>query len=65
MEIGTKIKKWDLIKLNSEGNYKQGEKTVLRMGENNSETTDKGLISKIYMYLMQFNARKTNNPIQK
>ena len=37
MEIETKIKKWDLIKLNSEGNYKQGEKTILGMGENNSE----------------------------
>ena len=32
----------------SKGNYKQGEKTTLRMGENNSkETTDKGLISKV------------------
>ena len=40
MEIKTKINKWDLIKFKivcSKGNYKQGEKTTLRMGENNGE----------------------------
>ena len=41
MEIKTKLNKWDLIKLkiflHSKGNYKQGEKTTLRMGENNSK----------------------------
>ena len=41
MEIETKVNKWDLIKLkkflHSKGNYKQGEKTALRMGENNSK----------------------------
>ena len=40
MEIKTKVIKWDLIKLKSlycKGNYKQGEKTTLRMGENNSK----------------------------
>ena len=41
MEIKVKISKWDLIKikrfLHSERNYKQGEKTAFRMGENNSK----------------------------
>ena len=40
MEIKTKENKWDLIKLknlHSNGNYKLGEKTTLRMGENNSK----------------------------
>ena len=35
----TKVNKWDLIKLkafHNKGNYKQNEKTTLRMGENNS-----------------------------
>ena len=40
MEIKAKINKWDLIKLKSScttKETKQGEKTALRMGENNSK----------------------------
>ena len=42
MEIKTKVNKKDLIKFKrfciaKEGNCKQGEKTILRMGENNSK----------------------------
>ena len=48
--------------MHSKGNYKQGEKTTVRMA---NETTDKGLISKIYKQLIQLNTRKTDNPIKK
>ena len=48
--------------MHNEGNYKQGEKTALRMGEIVNEATDKELISKIYK---QLNSRKTNNIIKK
>ena len=52
--------------MHSKGNYKQGVKTTLRMGENNSKgNTDKELISKTYKQLIQFYTRKTNNPIKK
>ena len=30
-----------------------------------NETTDQGLVPKIYKQIIQFNTRKTNNPIKK
>ena len=70
MEIKTKINKWDLIKLKSFHTAKETTNKVKRQPSEwekiiADETTDKGLISKIYKKLIQLNIRKTNNPIKK
>ena len=70
MEIKTKANKWDLIKFKS---FCTAKETISRMKIKPSgwekiiadETAGKGLISKIYKQLIQFNTRKTNNPIKK
>ena len=70
MEIKTKVNKWDLIKRKGLCTAKESISKVKRQPTEwekiiANETTDKGLISKIYKQLIQFNARKTNNPIKK
>ena len=69
MEIKTKINKWDLIKLKSFCTAKETISKVKRQLAEwekiiANETTDKGLISKIYKQLIQLNITKTNHPIK-
>ena len=70
MEIETKLNKWDLIKRKSFCTAKKTASKVKRQPSEwekiiTNETTDKGLISKIYKQLVQLNTRKTNSPIKK
>ena len=70
MEIKTKVSKWNLIKLKSFCIAKETISKVKRQPLERekiiaNETTDKGLISKIYKHLIQLNTRKPNNPIKK
>ena len=69
-EIKTKVNKWDLIKLKCFCTAKETISKVKRQPSEwekviENETTDKGLISKIYKQLTQLNTRKTTNPIKK
>ena len=70
MKIKTKVNKWDLIKLKSFCTAKETTSKVKRQPSEwekiiANETTDKGLISKIYKQLIQLNAIKTNNQVKK
>ena len=63
MEIKTKVNKWDLIKLKSFCTAKETRNKVKRQCSEwekiiANETTDKGLISKIWNQLIQLNTIK-------
>ena len=69
-DIEERINKWDLIKIKSFCMAKENSIKIKReptVWENifANDTSDKGLISKIYKHLTQFHSRKTNNPIKK
>ena len=69
MEIKPKVNKWDLTKLKSFCTAKETISKVKRQPLDwekiiANETTDKGLISKLYKQLIQVNTRKTNYPIK-
>ena len=66
----TKVNKWELITLKSFCTARETRRKVKRQPPEwekiiGNETTDKGLISKIYKQLIQLNTRETSNPIKK
>ena len=70
MTTKTKINKWDLIKLQTFCTAKETlNKTKRQLTEWEkifaNESTDKGLIPKIYKHLLQLNTKKSNNTIKK
>ena len=70
LEIKANINKWDLIKLKSICTTKETVSKVKRQPSEwekiiANETTDKGLVSKIYKQLILLNTRKTNSSIKK
>ena len=69
-DIKERICKWNLIKIKSFCMGKENSIKIKReqtIWENifANDTSDKGLISKIYKELIQLHSRKTNNPIKK
>ena len=69
-DIKERIKKWDLIKVKSFCMTKENSIKIKReptVWENicANDTSDKGLISKIYKELTRLHSKKTNNLIEK
>ena len=67
-DLKERINKWDLIKIKSFCMAKENSIKIQRepiVWENifANDTSDKGLISKIYKELTRLHSRKTNNPI--
>ena len=66
--IKERINKWDPIKIKSfcmakENSIKMKRELTVWEDIFANDTSDKGLISKIYKELTRFHSRKTNNPI--
>ena len=69
-DIKERINKWDLIKIKSfcmarENSTKMKREPTVWENIFANDTSDKGLISKIYKELTQLHSRKANNPIKK
>ena len=69
-DIKERINKWDLIKIKSFCMAKENSikiKIEPTVWENifANDTSDKGMVSKIYKELTRLHSRKTNNPIKK
>ena len=69
-DIKERINKWDLIKKKSfcmakDDSIKMTREPTVQEDIFANDTSDKGLISKIYKELTVLHSRKTNNPIKK
>ena len=69
-DIKERINKWDLIKIKSfcmakENSTKLQRETTVWENIFANDTSDQGLMSKIYKELTGLHSRKTNNPIKK
>ena len=68
-DIKERINKWDLMKTKSfcvakEKSIEMKREPTLWENLFANDTSDKGLISKIYKELTQLHSKKTNNPIK-